>query len=54
MIESNIESILQEKRVFNPPPEFAAHAAVRNMTEYQKLYNLAAKDPAGFWAKLAE
>jgi acetyl-CoA synthetase len=54
MIESNIESILQEKRVFNPPPEFAAHAAVRSMTEYQKLYNLAARDPAGFWAKLAE
>ena len=54
MSESNIESILQEKRVFNPPQEFADHAAVRNMAEYQKLYDLAAKDPAGFWAKLAE
>ena len=54
MSESNIESILQEKRVFNPPQEFANQARVRNMTEYQKLYDLAAKDPAGFWAKLAE
>ena len=53
-MSDNIESILQEKRIFNPPQEFADRAAVRNMAEYQKLYDLAAKDPAGFWAKLAE
>ena len=53
-MSENIESILQEKRVFNPPQEFADRAAVRSMEEYHKLYNLAAKDPTGFWAKLAE
>ena len=53
-MSENIESILQEKRVFNPPQEFAERAAVRSIEEYQKLYSLAAKDPTGFWAKLAE
>ena len=54
MSEATIESILQEKRVFNPPAEFSAKAAVKNMEEYRKLYTLAAQDPTGFWAKLAE
>ncbi|MEO1693361.1 MAG: acetate--CoA ligase [Cyanobacteria bacterium J06631_6] len=54
MSETTIESILKEKRVFNPLQEFADRAAVRSMAEYQKLYDLAEKDPTGFWAKLAE
>ena len=54
MSEATIESILQEKRVFLPPAEFSAQAAVKNMEEYRKLYTLAAQDPTGFWAKLAE
>ncbi|MGF1587988.1 MAG: acetate--CoA ligase [Pleurocapsa sp.] len=54
MSESTIESILQEKRVFNPPAEFAAQAAIKSMGEYRKLYALASQDPSGFWAKLAE
>ncbi|MEM7590566.1 MAG: acetate--CoA ligase [Cyanobacteria bacterium P01_A01_bin.83] len=54
MSETAIESILQEKRVFNPTTEFAQNAAIKSMEEYQKLYRLAAQDPSGFWAKLAE
>ncbi|MEM7756857.1 MAG: acetyl-coenzyme A synthetase N-terminal domain-containing protein, partial [Cyanobacteria bacterium P01_A01_bin.40] len=54
MSEATIESILQEKRVFNPTAEFAEQAAIKSMEEYKKLYTLAAKDPTGFWAKLAE
>ena len=54
MSQTTIESILQEKRVFHPAPEFAEKAAIKSIEEYQKLYNLAAKDPTGFWAKLAE
>ena len=42
-MSDNIESILQEKRVFNPPQGFADRAAVRSMAEYQKLYKLAKK-----------
>ncbi len=54
MSEVTIESILQEKRVFNPPAEFAANASIKNMAEYKKLYALAEQDPCEFWAKLAE
>jgi len=54
MSEVTIESILKEKRVFNPPAEFAAKASIKDMTEYKKLYALAEQDPTGFWAKLAE
>ena len=54
MSELTIESILQEKRVFNPSAEFSNQATIKNMAEYHKLYALAEKDPSGFWAKLAE
>jgi acetyl-CoA synthetase len=54
MSEANIESILQEKRVFNPPSEFAQQASIKSMEEYKKLCSLAKQDPSGFWAKLAE
>jgi acetyl-CoA synthetase len=54
MSQVTIESILQEKRVFNPPAEFSTQAAIKDMEEYRKLYALAVKDPSGFWAKLAE
>ena len=54
MSEATIESILKEKRVFNPPTEFSEQASIKSMEEYKKLYALAAKDPSGFWAKLAE
>ena len=49
-----IESILNEKRVFPPPAEFAANAAVNSFDEYEKLYAEAAADPEAFWAKQAE
>ena len=54
MSEATIESILKEKRVFNPPTEFAQNAAIKSIEEYKKLYALAKQDPSGFWAKLAE
>jgi acetyl-CoA synthetase len=54
MSEATIESILQEKRVFNPPAQFVENAWIESMEDYNKLYNLAEKDPTGFWAKLAE
>jgi acetyl-CoA synthetase len=54
MSEITIESILTEKRVFNPPAELARDAAIKSMEEYKKLYALAQADPSGFWAKIAE
>jgi len=50
---SNIESVLNETRVFSPSPEFVKQANVSGMDAYQKLSTLAAKDYAGYWANLA-
>ncbi len=54
MSESTIESILQEKRTFNPPNEFAEQALIKNWQEYQDLYQKAKENPTQFWAELAE
>jgi acetyl-CoA synthetase len=44
---------LQELRVFNPPAQFAANAAVSGMAAYERLCAEAAADYEGFWARLA-
>ena len=49
-----IESVLNEDRVFPPPPEFAAKAHIKSFEEYEKLYDEAAEDVPAFWAKQAE
>jgi acetyl-CoA synthetase len=50
---SNIESVLNEKRVFPPSAEFIKQANVSGMTGYQALCKAAEQDYTGFWAKLA-
>jgi acetyl-CoA synthetase len=52
MADSNIQSVLQEERVFTPPAPFAARARV-TPAELQALHAQAEKDPNGFWADLA-
>ncbi|AFY67555.1 acetate--CoA ligase [Geitlerinema sp. PCC 7407] len=54
MSEATIESILQEKRSFQPPADFAKAAHVPSFEAYQQLCEEAKADPAAFWAKLAE
>jgi len=54
MTSPTIESILQEKRTFAPPAEFAENARIKSMAEYRELYDRAAADPAAFWGELAE
>src|ERR1051326_8875057 len=51
--QTNIDSILTETRVFDPPAEFTAHAHIRSMAEYETLYRDAEQDPAKFWGKIA-
>ena len=50
---SNIQSILNETRVFAPTDAFVKQANVSGMAAYQALCAAAEKDYAGFWAKLA-
>ena len=49
----NIESILQEHRVFPPSAEFVKQANVSGMDAYKALCAEAERDYAGFWARLA-
>jgi acetyl-CoA synthetase len=51
---TNIESVLQEQRVFPPPPEFAEHAHIKSMSDLEALRAEASADPEAFWARLAE
>ncbi|HEX4927886.1 MAG TPA: acetate--CoA ligase [Burkholderiales bacterium] len=48
-----IESVLQEKRVFPPPPALVRQANVSGMEAYRKLAAEAERDFEGFWARLA-
>ncbi|MEM1169303.1 MAG: acetate--CoA ligase [Cyanobacteria bacterium P01_H01_bin.35] len=54
MSESTIESILEEKRLFQPPEQFSQTAHIKSIEEYKQLYEKAKNDPEGFWAELAE
>jgi len=48
-----IDTVMQEKRLFPPPKEFAVKARIKSLDEYQKLWDQAASDPPKFWADLA-
>jgi acetyl-CoA synthetase len=54
MVETTIESLLEEKRVFSPPPEFSKKAYIKSLDEYRKIYEGSIKDPASFWAEKAD
>jgi acetyl-CoA synthetase len=50
---STIESVLQETRVFPPPPELVKHANVSGATAYRALCEEAERDYESFWARHA-
>ncbi|HHM05162.1 MAG TPA: acetate--CoA ligase [Gammaproteobacteria bacterium] len=52
MEQEKIESILQEKRQFAPPPSFAEQARIKP-ADMQLMRRRADGDNPGFWAKLA-
>jgi acetyl-CoA synthetase len=54
MSNPTIESILNEKRLFQPPAELAVQAQFKNFSDYEQLYAKAKADPAAFWAELAQ
>jgi acetyl-CoA synthetase len=53
MAEGNIESSLQEQRLFPPDPEFASKAHIRSADEYEEICRRALNNPEGFWAGIA-
>jgi len=50
---SNIETVLNETRVFEPSAQFVEQANVSGIAGYQALCKSAEQDYPGFWAKLA-
>jgi len=52
MTQKDIESVLQEQRVFPPSAQFRKHAALK-AGDLQAMYAKAAHDDVGFWADLA-
>src|SRR5689334_2080672 len=49
----NITSILREKRVFKPSPEFSKKAHVKSFTQYKRTYKDSIWNIQKFWAKAA-
>jgi acetyl-CoA synthetase len=53
-VTTNIESVLQEERVFPPPEQFSQQAHIKSFAELEKLSAEAAADPEAFWGRMAE
>ena len=53
MPEKNIESALNEKRVFPPSAEFSSRAAINGLEAYEEISRKALEDPEGYWAGIA-
>ena len=47
-----IDSVMQETRMFPPPAEFASKAKIGSLAAYQQLYDAAKADPVAFWEAL--
>ena len=45
MPQSNIDSILKEDRVFDPPEEFSKQAHIKSLADYEALWQQAHDDP---------
>jgi acetyl-CoA synthetase len=52
--KQNIDSILQEKRLFRPSEQFSKNAHVKSMAEYEAIYKKAEADPEAFWGDIAK
>lgn len=48
-----LDTVMQETRLFPPSPEFSAQARIKSLSEYEELWARAAADPVKFWADIA-
>jgi len=53
-IDETIQVLMDEKRVFPPPPEFLENAHIKGMAEYEAMYKESVEDMEGFWEKMAD
>ncbi len=52
-MSSEIESVLHEDRVFNPPAEVAKNARIGSLEQYHQMVAAAEDDYEGYWGDLA-
>ena len=50
---TDIQSTLNEQRVFDPPSDFSSRAHIKNIADYERLYEEADRDPETFWGNIA-
>src|SRR6476619_6425186 len=50
----NIESSLQENRLFPPSPQFVSRARVGSREEYVRMYRQSIDQPEEFWSGIAQ
>ncbi|MGA2713620.1 MAG: acetate--CoA ligase [Bryobacteraceae bacterium] len=50
---TDIQSTLNEQRVFDPPSGFSSKAHIKSMADYERLYAEADRDPETFWGNIA-
>ena len=50
---TDIQSTLNEHRVFDPPSDFSSKAHIKTMADYERLYEEADRDPETFWGQIA-
>src|SRR5260370_5855503 len=54
LVTTNIESLQEEDRIFQPPPAFSECAHIKSMAELEQLRAEASTNPEAFWARMAE
>jgi len=52
--ENAITSMMEEKRVFEPPEHLSKNAYIKSLEQYREIYNKSIDDPEGFWGEMAE
>ena len=50
---SQIETVLQEERVFKPSPSAIAKTNIKGFEQYQQMVEAAKSDPENFWGEAA-
>jgi acetyl-CoA synthetase len=53
-MSSNIKSVLQEDRSFEPSSDFTSKALIGSMEDYERLYRESIDDPETFWGERAK
>ena len=52
--DGQIDTVMQEERVFPPGEAFSSRARISSMEAYEQLWNDSKADPEKFWGKIAE